>query len=59
MSIYIFAKYQGKGIGTALMQAALQDLGKQGFDHAALWVESDNLPAIGFYESSGWQKTGV
>ena len=59
MSIYVLAKYQGKGIGTALMQAALQELGKQGFDHVALWVESDNSPAIGFYESSGWQKTGV
>lgn len=59
MSIYVLAKYQGKGTGTALMQAATKNLGKQGFDHAALWVESDNLPAIDFYESSGWQKTGA
>lgn len=59
MSIYVLAKYQGKGIGTALMQVALKDLSKQGFEHAALWVESDNLSAIGFYESSGWQQTGV
>lgn len=59
MSIYVLADHQKRGIGTALMKAALDGLKQQGFDHAALWVMSTNAQAIAFYERAGWQGTGV
>lgn len=58
MSIYVLTKYHGKGIGTALMQEAMQGLIRLGYSHAALWVEEKNQSAIKFYKRKGWQKTG-
>lgn len=54
MSIYVLTKYHGKGIGTALMQEAIQGLVSLGYR----WVEEKNPSAIKFYERKGWQKTG-
>lgn len=59
MSIYVLANYQKRGIGTVLMQAAINGLKQQGFGHAALWVMGANFTAINFYERSGWRSTGI
>lgn len=54
-SIYIEPAFQGKGIGTVLMQRALDWLGDN--EDVYLEVLSYNQNAINFYERFGFEKT--
>jgi ribosomal protein S18 acetylase RimI-like enzyme len=54
-AIYVLAEYYGKGVGRALMDAAL-DLLPQ--DRAAVWVLQGNKRAIRFYEKCGFRSDG-
>ena len=45
--------FQGKGIGTALMEASENALRKAGIEKVHLFIYSDN-PAIRFYSKTGW-----
>ena len=56
-AIYILSEYYGKGVGYALMQAALQKLSQ--YDRVALWVLKDNKRAIRFYEKCGFVFDGT
>ncbi|MDE7281356.1 MAG: GNAT family N-acetyltransferase, partial [Ruminiclostridium sp.] len=56
-AIYIFSEYYGKGVGYALMQAALQKLSQ--YKRVALWVLKDNKRAIRFYEKCGFVFDGT
>ena len=56
-SIYLLAEARGKGIGTRLMDAAVEDLAERNLDSVILWVLTDNAPARGFYERAGWRLT--
>jgi mycothiol synthase len=44
----------GRGLGRALALAGLDWLHDQGLDHAMLYVEADNAPALGLYASMGF-----
>ena len=44
----------GHGLGRALALAGLDWLHDQGLDHAMLYVEADNTPALGLYASMGF-----
>lgn len=54
-AIYVLAEYYGKGVGRALMDAAL-DLLLQ--DRVAVWVLQGNKRAIRFYEKCGFRSDG-
>ena len=54
-AIYVLAEYYGKGVGRALMDAAL-DLLPQ--DRVAVWVLQGNKRAIRFYEKCGFRSDG-
>ena len=56
-AIYILSEYYGKGVGNALMQAALQKLSQ--YERVALWVLKDNKRAIRFYEKCGFVFDGT
>lgn len=56
-AIYVLPGIQGRGIGTALMQAGLQALKIEGFTSAILWVLDGNLRTQAWYESHGWKST--
>ena len=56
-AIYVLSEYWGKGVGAALMEAALKEL--EEYPAVALWVLKDNARAIGFYEKSGFHADGA
>ena len=58
-AIYVDPAAQGRGIGRALMDAAVRGLATRGFREAVLWVFEANAPARGFYERMGWTPDGT
>jgi GNAT superfamily N-acetyltransferase len=52
-------RHWGRGIGTRLLGAALQELQRLGYPDAILWVASRNVRAHRLYERSGWTRGGV
>ncbi|KPX88683.1 Uncharacterized protein ALO62_03371 [Pseudomonas amygdali pv. myricae] len=53
MSIYVLARYWQTGVGSALWEAGLQYLVKQGYQRLTLWVLTRNERAIRFYRKAG------
>lgn len=58
-AIYVAPGTQGKGIGSALIDAGVRCLQAEGFTRATLWVLATNAPTIRFYERKGWAADGV
>ncbi len=56
-SIYVLSEYYGKGVGQALMEAALKQL--KGYTQICLWVLKENRRAIRFYEKCGFCPDGA
>jgi GNAT superfamily N-acetyltransferase len=54
-AIYLLPDAWDTGIGRQLMAAALDRLGKAGFDQVILWVLDSNTRARRFYEAGGWR----
>jgi ribosomal protein S18 acetylase RimI-like enzyme len=52
-AIYILRRYQGAGLGRALMSAMASSLRDRGLRAATVWVLSENVSARGFYERLG------
>ena len=48
-----------RGVGGALMAAALETLRGRGFAEASLWSFADNDRANAFYESDGFTRDGA
>lgn len=59
VAIYTLPEYWGTGVGKLLMEAALEDLRKQGFTRFLLWVFGANLRARRFYEKCGFSADGA
>ena len=49
----------GAGHGSALHEAAMDHLAKEGFGEAVLWVLEGNERARRFYERRGWRADGA
>ena len=47
--------FQGLGVGTALMEAAFQDLGEEGFEQVTLTVTDANAGAVRLYQRLGFE----
>ncbi|MGW2217083.1 N-acetyltransferase family protein [Nonomuraea sp. NPDC001684] len=58
-AIYLTPESWGRGIGRALMDAALATLTEAGYREAVLWVLDANVRARRFYEAAGWHDDGV
>lgn len=56
-AIYVLFEYWGRGVGKALMEAALDELKE--FSVIALWVLEKNSRAIRFYEKCGFSADGT
>ncbi len=55
--VYVMAvdpEVHGRGLGNALLDVGLRHLRSRGLEDVLLYVESDNLPAIGLYEKLGF-----
>lgn len=57
ISIYLLPDYMRKGYGKALLQAAVSELKKLGFEDVFLWVLEENIRARRFYERFGFWET--
>ena len=49
----------GRGVGHALMTAALDDLRERGYSEATVWSFADNERANRFYERHGFTRDGA
>jgi GNAT superfamily N-acetyltransferase len=49
----------GRGVGSALMAAVLDDLRERGYSEATVWSFRDNERANRFYESCGFTRDGA
>jgi ribosomal protein S18 acetylase RimI-like enzyme len=58
-AIYVLRRFQERGVGSALMAAAAEALGRRSFKAAALWVLDRNEPARRFYERRGGLLVGT
>lgn len=58
ISIYLLPEYMGKGCGVLLMNAAVDELFKMGFQDIFLYVLEENHRARRFYETFGFQPSG-
>ncbi|MDD3836362.1 MAG: GNAT family N-acetyltransferase [Phenylobacterium sp.] len=56
--IYLLHRFQGRGLGAALMRAVLDEARDAGFERAVLGVFGRNEAAIGFYRRQGFQQAG-
>ncbi|HEV2216991.1 MAG TPA: GNAT family N-acetyltransferase [Candidatus Dormibacteraeota bacterium] len=57
-SIYLLERVAGTGVGNALFTAANDEMRKQGYLIATLWVAEANLRARRFYAREGWTPDG-
>jgi len=57
VSIYLLPDHMGKGYGKRLMEAALSELKRQGYENVFLWVLEENIRARNFYEQFGFLPT--
>lgn len=59
VSIALYRKFCGKGMGTAMMTALLAQAKAAGYEQAELTVMADNKPAIALYERLGFVSCGT
>jgi len=57
ISIYLLPEYTGRGCGRALLESAVSELKKQGYEDIFLWVLEENVRARRFYERFGFAAT--
>jgi ribosomal protein S18 acetylase RimI-like enzyme len=57
--IYLLSRFQGGGVGRALMERALADAAAAGASRLLLGVYAGNARAIGFYERLGFVACGA
>jgi len=57
-SLYVSPDAQGLGLGTALLDSALNALRARGANSATLWVFAANTPSVAFYRTRGWEPDG-
>lgn len=58
LGIGVVPAFRGKGVGAALMQAALDEARKR-YVRIELTVRAQNAPAIALYEKFGFQREGI
>ena len=54
VTIYLLPEYIGRGIGSQLMEACIEELEFLGYREILLWVLEDNHRARRFYEKQGF-----
>lgn len=58
-ALYIHPNHARRGIGSALMEAALQSLTDAGYTQVILWTWEINHSACRFYEGCGFMRDGT
>lgn len=58
-AIYVSPPHWRAGVGSELMNEALNEIVRMGFEQVSLWVLKENKRAIGFYQKIGFRPDGV
>lgn len=58
LGVGLRAAYRGQGLGTRLLQTAIADAWRRGFERIELWVRSGNVRAAALYARLGFQEEG-
>jgi GNAT superfamily N-acetyltransferase len=58
-ALFVAAGGWGRGVGSTLMAAALEDLRGRGYSEATVWSFAENERANRFYESRGFAPDGA
>lgn len=58
-TFYVQPRHHGKGIGSALLHVAIDYCRDKGRSEIWLTTNSENTPAIDFYQSKGFRQVGV
>ncbi len=58
-AIHVVPEERGRGVGSRLLDAAVDALRGHGVRRAILWVVADNSAARAFYERQGWAWDGT
>ena len=58
VAMYVDPSHWRRGIGNALMKAALERLTDLPYQEAILWTFGENERAVAFYERHGWKADG-
>ena len=58
-TMFVVSAAWGRGAGSALMTAALDDLRERGYSEATVWSFADNERANRFYERHGFSRDGA
>jgi GNAT superfamily N-acetyltransferase len=56
-TLYVLPAYQGRGVGSALHDVALERLRARGVRRAKLWTLEGNASGRAFYKRRGWELT--
>ena len=59
VSVALYQKFWGKGIGTRMLTAVLEQAKAAGFEQAELTVVADNQAAVALYEKLGFECCGT
>jgi RimJ/RimL family protein N-acetyltransferase len=59
LGIGLLPPFRGRGLGAALMQAALREASGRGFVRVELTVRAQNERAIALYEKFGFEREGI
>lgn len=59
VSLYVLPDYTGKGYGRVLLNAAINELRKLGFEKLYLWTFAENVRAKQFYAKCGLIETDI
>ncbi len=57
--IYLFHRFQGRGMGTALINWCLEQAQKRNAKRMLLGVHQGNTQALAFYERNGFERIGT
>lgn len=57
VAIYVSPDHWRRGIGRALIEAAVTDARGAGYERIALWSFEQNAQALAFYDALGWEQT--
>ncbi|MDO5521905.1 MAG: GNAT family N-acetyltransferase [bacterium] len=52
--IYIDSEFQGKGIGSQMLNFAEETAKAKGYSNIVIWAFKNNIPAISFYNKHGY-----
>jgi len=58
-NLFVVAGGWRRGVGGALMAAALEDMRERGYSEATVWSFAANVRANAFYESVGFTRDGA